>query len=453
MTTRLKVFIVFPVCFFGLCLLTEISLNGYQRELKPRTDQAIKKPGQAASRQARTPAEIARDESFWFPVQEAFDIDRSLINLNNGGVHPAPRLVMNAVHRHLDFANGAPTHNSWGFIRPRKDYIRKLVADTFGCSPEEIALTRNVTESLQIALLGLELKPGDEVLTTEHDYPSMKNALYQRQKRDGVVVKTFFFPTPPASLEELTALFEKNVTPRTRLILVCHITNLTGQIFPIKEICRMARARGIEVVVDGAHAFGHFDFKLEDIDCDIYGGNLHKWMMAPIGTGFLYVKKEKIQKIWPLFPSADPLGDDIRKFEAVGTQQEALWAAVPEAIAFHEGIGAKNKEERLRYLREYWREGIKDLPGFRFLTSLDPRQSCGIGTFCIEGADNAKLASFLYDKYKIITTTIKLPEGPTVIRVTPSIYSTLHELDIFIRGVREFVEMEDDRLVHSALGH
>lgn len=395
----------------------------------------------ASSRTERPPEETARDESFWFPVQEAFDIDRSIINLNNGGVHPAPRVVMNALHRHLDFANGAPTHNSWGFLRPRREHVRRLVADTFGCSPEEIALVRNVTEALQIALLGIDLKPGDEVLTTEHDYPSMKNALYQREKRDGVVVRTFSFPTPPDSPAALAALFEKNITARTKLILVCHITNLTGQIFPVKDICRLARERGIEVVVDGAHAFGQFDFKVEDLGCDIYGANLHKWMMAPIGNGFLYVRKEKIKKIWPLFPAADPLGSDIRKFEAVGTQQEALWAAVPEAIAFHEGIGAKNKEARLRYLRDYWRLGLRDLPGFKFLTSLDPVQSCGIGTFLVEGADMEKLSRELWDRRQIVVTPIKLPEGPSVIRVTPSVYTTLHELDIFVMAVREFVSM------------
>ena len=404
-------------------------------------DASQKRPAAAVSQAARSPEEGARDESFWFPIQEAFDIDRSVINLNNGGVHPSPRVVMNAVHRYLDFSNGAPTHNSWGFLRPRKEHVRRLVADTFGCSSEEIALVRNVTEALQIALLGIDLKRGDEVLTTEHDYPSMKNALFQREKRDGVVVKTFSFPTPPASLGELAALFEQNVTEKTRLILVCHITNLTGQIFPIKEICRMARERGDGGVGDGAHAFGHFDFKLEDLGCDIYGANLHKWMMAPIGNGFLYVRKEKIKKIWPLFPAADPLGDDIRKFEAYGTQQEALWAAVPEAIAFHEGIGPKNKEARLRYLREYWRLGLRDLPGFKFLTSLDPAQSCGIGVFLLEGADMEKLSRFLYDRHKIISTLIKLPEGPFVIRVTPSVYTTLHELDIFVRGVREFVNL------------
>jgi selenocysteine lyase/cysteine desulfurase len=387
-----------------------------------------------------TPAELAQDENYWFAIQQAFDIDRSVINLNNGGVHPAPRVVMNAVHRYLDFANGAPTYNSWAWLRTRKELIRKELADTFGCSPEEIAITRNVTEALQIALLGLELKPGDEVLTTDHDYPSMKNALYQREKREGIVVKTFSFPYPPQNLQELAEIFEKKVTPKTKLILVCHITNTTGQIFPIKEISQMARKRGIEVVVDGAHAFGHFDFKQKDLDCDIYGANLHKWMMAPIGTGFLYVKKEKIKKIWPLFPAPDPQSDDIRKFENYGTHPEPLWCAVAEALSFHHGIGAKNKEERLRYLKNYWANAIKDLPGVRILTSFDPQQSCGIGTFTVENMDLAKLSTILSEKHKILVAMFKLPDGISAIRVTPSIYTTLRELDLFIEAVTSYVK-------------
>ena len=226
--------------------------------------------------QGAAPAQIAKDEDFWFHIQKAFNTDRSMINLNNGGVHPAPTIVMDAVKRYMDFSNGAPAYNSWRVLRPRKELIRKKLATLFGCSPEEIALVRNVTEALQIALLGLELKKGDEVLTTTHDYPSMKNALYQREKREGVKVKTFPFPYPPENLKVLTDLFEQNITPKTRVILLCHITNLTGQIFPVKEICQMAQKRNIEVVIDGAHAIGHFVFKQKDLDCDIYGANLHK---------------------------------------------------------------------------------------------------------------------------------------------------------------------------------
>jgi len=387
-----------------------------------------------------TAFEVARDESFWFYVQQAFNIDRSLINLNNGGVHPAPKVVMDAVHRYLDFSNGAPPYNLWHVLRHRKELARKRIAETFGCSPEEIAITRNVTESMQIGLLGLELKPGDEVLTTLHDYPSMKNALFQRQKREGILVKTFNFPYPPSDLGVLAELFEKNITPRTKMILVCHITNLTGQIFPIKDICQMARQRGIEVVVDGAHSFGHFVHKQEDLDCDIYGANLHKWMMAPIGTGFLFVKKEKIKKIWPLFPAPDPLSDDIRKFEHIGTRPEYLELAINEAITFHHGIGGKNKEERLRYLRNYWAKELERFPGVKILTSYAPEQSCGLGTFTVENFDLAKLQQVLFDKHKIYTITVQVPEDVVGMRVTPSIYTTLRELDMFVEAVTHYIK-------------
>ena len=389
----------------------------------------------------------ARDESFWFYVQQAFSIDRSVINLNNGGVHPAPKVVMDAVKRYMDTSNGAPVLNSWRYLRPRKELIRKKLADTFGCSPDEIAITRNVTESMQIPLLGLDLKPGDEVLTTTHDYPSMKNALYQREQREGVKVKAFSFPYPPKNLKILADLFEKNVTSRTRLILLCHMTNLTGQIFPLREICRMARERGIEVVIDGAHAFGHFVFEQKDLDCDIYGANLHKWMMGPMGTGFLYVRKEKIKQIWPLFPSSDPQGDDIRKFEHVGTQPEALKLALGEALAFHHGIGGERKEARLRYLRDYWAKSIAKLPRVRILTPFDPKQSCGIGTFTVDGMDMGKLSAYLFDTYKIVTTSMGVPApdgtpdaGVVGIRVTPSIYTLPRELDIFIEAVTGYVK-------------
>lgn len=419
----------------GLGLFGMLDKKGYAR-LKTKLGEVANTP----------PQQLAQDESFWFYVQQAFNIDRSIVNLNNGGVHPAPTIVIDAVKRYMDFSNGAPVLNSWRYLRPRKENIREKIASTFGCSPEEIAITRNVTESMQIALLGLELKAGDEVLTTTHDYPSMKNALLQRQEREGVKVKMFSFPYPPERIDILTDYFEKNITPKTKMILICHITNLTGQIFPVKQICRLAREKGIEVVIDGAHAFGHWDFKQKDLDCDIYGANLHKWMMGPIGTGFLYVKKEKIKKIWPLFPAADPQGDDIRKFEHVGTQPEALKLAVGEALTFHHGIGAKRKEARLRYLRNYWAKKLEKLPGVEILTPYDPEQSCGIGTFTVKNFDMAKLQQTLWDKHKIYVINVGIPspieggEKVTGMRVTPSIYTHLRELDLFVDAVSHYVK-------------
>lgn len=392
------------------------------------------------------PDKLAQDENFWFTIQQAFNIDRSFINLNYGAVHPSPKIVVDAVKRYMDFANGLPSLNEWHYLRPRKELVRKKVADTFGCSSEEIALLRNTTEAMHNPLLGIDFKPGDELLTTTHDFIAMKNALYQREKREGLRVKTFPFRYPPENLDELANLFESNITPRTRLILVCHITNLTGQIFPIKKICQMARRKGIKVVVDGAHAIGHLEFLQKDLDCDIYGANLHKWIMAPIGTGFLYVKKSEIKNIWPLFPAPDPQDSDIRKFENLGTLPEYLRFAVAEALTFHHGIGVQRKEARLRYLKNYWAQQLNELPEVKILTSFDPKQSCGIGTFTVKNLDMMNLTRALGEKHKIFTFPFEIPSetknGKSLmgIRVTPSICTTLSELDAFVEAIQHYVK-------------
>src|SRR5207249_9536945 len=244
--------------------------------------------GLARRADGRLPADVARDEDFWFEIQQAFTLDRTLINLNNGGVSPSPRVVQEAMKRYLDLSNEAPVHTMWRLLEPQIEAVRRRLATAFGCDPEEMAITRNASEALEICILGLDLKPGDEVLTTNQDYPRMLTTWRQRERRDGVVLKTISFPVPPPSLADLADRFQRAITPKTRVILVCHITNLTGQIFPVKEICRMGRERGIEVIVDGAHAFAHFPFTLADLDCDYYGTSLHKWLLAPHGTGFLY---------------------------------------------------------------------------------------------------------------------------------------------------------------------
>ncbi|UCC29777.1 MAG: aminotransferase class V-fold PLP-dependent enzyme, partial [Phycisphaerales bacterium] len=251
--------------------------------------------------------------------------------------------------------------------------------------------------------------------------------------------KTFDIPTPPGRLSELTDLFEQNITPKTKVILVCHITFLTGQIFPVKEIVHLARPRGIEVIVDGAHSFAHFAFKHSDLDCDYFGTSLHKWLSAPIGTGFLYVRKSKIANLWPLMAAPDPKSDDIRKFEEIGTHPTAPRLAIAEALNFYEGIGPQRKESRLRYLRNRWAKRMMGQPGVTIRTSLDPNQSCGIGTVGIEGVDNAELANHLFSKHRIVVTTIK-HEDFGGIRVTPNTYTTLREMDIFCEVMEEVIK-------------
>jgi selenocysteine lyase/cysteine desulfurase len=386
----------------------------------------------------RPAEEIAKDEDFWREIQHAFTVDRTLINLNNGGVSPSPRIVQDALRRYLEFSNQAPVYTMWQILEPQIEGVRRRLAAAFGCDPEELAITRNASEALEICQLGLDLKRGDEVLTTNQDYPRMLTTWRQRAERDGIVLKTFSFPTPPPRLDHLAELFEKNITARTRAILVCHITNLTGQIFPIKRICQLGRARGIEVIVDGAHAFAHFPFKRDDLDCDYYGTSLHKWLLAPHGTGFLYVRKEKIAKLWPLMAAPAEMRSNIRKFEEIGTHPAANHNAIAEALTFHDGIGPERKAARLRYLKDRWAHRLLTLPGVRVLTSLDPAQSCGLGLVSVAGAEPGKLVTHLWDKYRIIVTPI-VHEEFNGLRVTPNVYTTLEEIDTFCDAMEKVI--------------
>jgi isopenicillin-N epimerase len=278
--------------------------------------------------------------------------------------------------------------------------------------------------------MGMDFKSGDEILTTTQDYPRMLTTLRQREKREGLKLKLIQIPIPPKNLDEITAAFEKGITSRTRLILIAHQVNITGQITPVKAVCDMARAKGIETIVDGAHSFAQFDFKQKDLGCDYFGTSLHKWLYAPKGTGLLYVKRDKIEKIWPLMAAESKQASDIRKFEEIGTHSAAIKLAIGEALLFHNGIGGKRKEARLRYLSRYWMNRLKDVPKVRFNTSFDPNQSCAIANVHIEGTKPDAVVKYLFDKHHIFTTPI-VHEEFQGIRITPNVYTTLSELDRF----------------------
>jgi selenocysteine lyase/cysteine desulfurase len=304
-----------------------------------------------------------------------------------------------------------------------------------------MAVVRNASEALETCQLGLDLERGDEVLTTSQDYPRMLTTWRQRERRDGIVLRTFSFPVPPPSLDDLRERFRRAITPRTRVILVCHVTNLTGQIFPVREICRLGRERGIEVIVDGAHAFGHFPFTHADLDCDYYGTSLHKWLLAPHGTGFLFVRRARIARLWPLMAAPAEMAGDIRKFEEIGTHPAANHNAIAEALVFQEGIGLGRKAARLRYLRDRWMRRLHGQPGVRIYTSFDPAMSCAIGTVGIEGVDTARLAQHLWDRRRIIVTPI-LHEEFQGLRVTPNVYTTLDEVDLVAEEMEKVVRGE-----------
>ena len=384
----------------------------------------------------RLPDEVAQDEDFWREIRHAFTIDRTLINLNNGGVSPSPRVVQEAMARYLSFSNESPVYTMWQVLEPQIESVRRQLARAFGCDPEEMAITRNASEALEICQLGIEMEPGDEVLTTNQDYGRMLTTWDQRARREGIVVRKVSFPVPPPNPQFLVDMFERAIGPRTRVLHLCHITNLTGQIFPVRDIMRLARSRNIEVIVDGAHAFAHFPFQRDDLECDFYGTSLHKWLLAPHGTGFLYVRREKIERIWPLMAAPPAMNADIRKFEEIGTHPAANHNAIAEALSFHEGIGAERKAARLRFLRERWMTRLDEQSRVRLFTARDPAQSCAIGTVGIEGIEPAAIVAHLWQSRRIIVTPIVHDEYRGV-RVTPNVYSTLDEIDTFAQAMED----------------
>ncbi len=379
---------------------------------------------------ALSPTAGPTDDDFWFNVQQAFSNGRGIVNLNNGGVSPSPKLVTEALVRYTWQQEDTPAYTMWQILEPQSERIRKGLADVFGCDAEEIAITRNASESLEILLMGLDLHAGDEVLTTTQDYPRMLTAIRQRALREGIVLKTVKIPIAPKNVDEITRAFEQGITNKTRIILVSHVVNITGQITPTRQICELGRSRGIEVIVDGAHSYAHFPFTRDELQCDYFGTSLHKWLFAPKGTGMLYVRKEKIERLWPLMAAEKKQAGDIRKFEEIGTHPAAPRLAIGEALLFHSGLGPKRKEARLRYLSRYWMNRLKDLPKVRFHTSFDDAQSCAIATVEIEGIDPIALGSYLMSVHKIFATPIVHDEFRGL-RVTPSVYTTLGELDRF----------------------
>ena len=377
-----------------------------------------------------TPIEAASDEDFWFTIQNAFTVTRGIINLNNGGVSPSPRIVTEAVVRYTWQQEDATAYTMWQILEPQSETIRTGLAEMFDCDREEIAITRNASESLEALLFGFDLKAGDEILTTTHDYPRMLTTLRQRERREGIQLKFVRIPIAPKSLNEIVAAFERGITKKTRLILISHMVNITGQITPVRQVCDMARARGIETIVDGAHSFAQFEFKQSDLNCDYFGTSLHKWLYAPKGSGMLYVKRDKIARVWPLFAAEKKQDADIRKFEEVGTHSAAQRLAIGEAILFHNGIGAARKEARLRYLARYWMNRLKAIPKVGFNTSFSDDQSCAIGNVQIEGTNPADVANYLMSAHKIFTTPI-IHDEFRGLRITPNVYTTLRELDRF----------------------
>src|SRR6185503_15697067 len=327
--------------------------------------------------------------------------------------------------RYLDMESMLPVRYA-GQILANNDTVRRELAREFGCDTEEMAITRNASESLQILQNGIDLAPGDEVVTTEQDYPRMLTTWDQRVRRDKIVLKRVQFPVP-ATADDLFTRLEQAITPKTKVLHFCHITNLTGQLFPVQRLSRMARARGIRTIVDGAHAGAQFPFKLRELECDSYGVSLHKWLLAPNGTGLLFVKRDRIDKFWPLQAAPAVSDTNIRKFEEIGTAPAAVRAAIADALAFHQAIGAERKAARLYYLTMRWANAVRSHPRIRMYSSLKPGETWGLATVGIDGMEPAKMTTFLWDKYRIVVAGLSGGALPGQqfdwkgIRVTPNV--------------------------------
>ncbi len=386
-----------------------------------------------------SPETLAADEDFWAVIQQSFTVSPNIINLNNGGVSPSPRVVQEAVERYNKLSNEGPSYFMWRILDQGREPLRYKLATLAGCSPDEVAVNRNATEALNTVIYGLELKPGDEVIGTKQDYPNMIQAWRQRALRDGIRYTQLNFDFPIEEEEEIVAAYEKAITPKTKVLHVTHIINWVGQIMPVKKICQMAHRRGLEVIVDGAHSFGLLDFKIPDLECDYFGTSLHKFLSAPIGSGMLWIKKEKIEKIWPLLCNGEPRSKDIRKFETLGTRSFPIEQGIGEAVNFHTAIGSKRKEERIRYLKNYWAEKAKDIPRVKIHTSLKSPYSCAICGVSIEGMKPAELDSALFDRYKIHTVGI-VWENISCVRITPHVYTRIADLDKLVQAIETIAE-------------
>jgi isopenicillin-N epimerase len=381
---------------------------------------------------ARPADSLADDEAYWSEIQRAFDLDRTMINLNNGGCSPAPTHVLDQMIRDIRFSNELPVEHMWSVLEPRIESVRRDLAKDFGCDPEEMAIVRNASEANETMIMGLDLEKGDEVILTTQNYPRMINAWKQRERRDGVVIKWVKLETPPRSSAYYVEQIASAITPRTKVIETMHISFMTGYIAPVRQIVDMARPKGIQVFVDGAHAYAHFPFTRDELGADYYGTSLHKWLMAPIGTGFLYVRRDKIKKLWPLMAGSIEQEDNIRKYEEIGTHPAANHNSIAVALAFHRSIGAERKIARLRFLRDRWAKRVVAESGGRahMLTGIGPNENGAIGVVSVDGVDIGKVREWLLNKHRIVATPLVHPEF-NGLRVTPNVYNTLDEIDRF----------------------
>ena len=380
--------------------------------------------------------EVAKDEDFWATIRGGYKLKPDYINLENGYYCILPQETLENFIQHVREVNYQGSYYMRTVQYDNKKATAAKLAKLAGCAPEELIITRNTTESLDMIIGGMTWKPGDEAVMAEQDYGAMLDMFKLVAKRYGVVNKIVSVPINPKSDEEIVDLYSKAITEKTRLLMIAHMINITGQILPVRKICDMAHRKGVQVMVDGAHAFAHIQFSIPDLDCDYYGTSLHKWLSVPLGAGFLYVKKENISKVWPLLADDETQENNISRLNHIGTHPVHTDLAISNAIDYYLKLGPERKEARLRYIQNYWTGKVRTMPHVIVNTPVDPVRSCGIANVGIRGMKPSDLADTLLKKYKIYTVAI---DGANVhgCRITPNMYTTPEELDVFVKALGE----------------
>lgn len=384
---------------------------------------------------------LLNDDDFWAWVRSCFTTSSNIINLNNGGVSPQPKQVQDVHIKYYQWCNEAPTYYMWRSLDEGREPLRRKLAHFSGVDPEEISINRNATEALNTIIFGLELKEGDEVVVNKYDYPNMRNAWKQREKRDKIKLSWVELNMPTTDDDYIYKIYADAINSKTKIVYLTHLINWTGQLIPIsvmKRIADLAHKVGAEVIVDGAHSFAHTDYKIGDLGCDYYGTSLHKWICAPFGNGMMYIKKDKIKNVWALLSNDIPDGDNIRKFESLGTRSFASEMAIGSAIDFHNAIGSERKENRLFKLKKYWTDQVKGLPKVTFYSPLEKNYSCAIANFGIEGMKGSEIEALLMKNRKVHTVAIEY-EKINGVRVTPNVYTSFYDLDQLVEGIKEII--------------
>lgn len=380
--------------------------------------------------------EVARNEAYWETIRSGYKLKPDYINLENGYYSMTPQYTMERYHDLINEVNYQASYYMRTEQWDNKDSAAARLAELIGASSDEVVITRNTTESLDSIISGYSWEADDEAVYAHQDYGAMRNQFKLMEQRYGIKSRIINVPNHPTSDTEIVSLYESAITSKTKLLMVCHMINITGHLLPIRKICDMAHSHGVDVLVDGAHVIGHIDFNIKDLDCDYYGSSLHKWLSVPLGAGLLYVKKGKAMNLWPLFAEYNKEDDDIKKLNHTGTHPVHTDLAVNDAIDYLDKMGLKRKESRLRYLQRYWSDQVRDVPNIVVNTPIDSHRSCGIANVGIAGLNPKEMAKILLEDYNIWTVGIDSPQVKGC-RITPNVYTTIEELDSFVLALKD----------------